>query len=137
MIKNSATGSQQRGSYDVRILRTKERRYGWESGTTAELWFSAVFLSVCWCVSWFPWPVLSPSWLPVSLGVVAPNPRTLVFEFVGIQRSISLCDISCFFSSLRPPQDKMHRQLSLTVGLCTPCQKSKLQQYNRFFFVGS
>ena len=46
--------------------------------------------------SWFPWPVLSPSWLPVSLGVVAPNPRIL-FEFVGIQRSISLCDISCIF----------------------------------------
>ena len=40
-------------------------------------------------------------------------------------------------SSLRSPQDKMHCQQSLTVGLCTPCQKSKLQQYNRFFFVGS
>ena len=39
-----------------------------------------------------------------------------------------------FLSFLRPPQDKMHRQLSLTVGVCTPCQKSKLQQYNRFFF---
>ena len=66
----------------------------------------------------------------------APNPRILVFEFVGIQHSISLCDVSClFFSSLSSPQDKMHCQLSLTVGLCTPCQKSKLQQYNRFFFV--
>merc|ERR1712012_1205266 len=42
-----------------------------------------------------------------------------------------------FSSSLSSPQDKMHCQLSLTVGLCTPCQKSKLQQYNRFFFVGS
>merc|ERR1712136_45376 len=67
----------------------------------------------------------------------SPNPRILVFEFVGIQHSISLCDISClFFSSLSSPQDKMHCQLSLTVGLCTPCQKSKLQQYNRFFWWG-
>ena len=89
-----------RGSCGARMIRTKERRCGWESGTTAELWFSAAFLSVCWCVSWFPWPVLSPSWLPVSLGVVAPNPRILEFEFVGNQRSISLCDISCFFSVL-------------------------------------
>ena len=56
---------------------------------------------VCWCVSCFPWPVLSSSWLLVSLGDVAPNPRILVFEFVGIQHSISLCDIS-FFSSPRP-----------------------------------
>ena len=47
-----------------------------------------------WCVSWFPWPVLSPSWLPVSLGDVAPNPRILVFEFVRIQHSISLV---CYF----------------------------------------
>ena len=60
MIKNSATGSQQRRSYDVRIIRTKERRYGWESGTTAELWFSADLLSVCWCVSWFPWRFCPP-----------------------------------------------------------------------------
>ena len=44
-----------RGSYG-----TKERRYERESGTTAELWFSADFLSVCWCVSWFPWPVCPP-----------------------------------------------------------------------------
>ena len=43
---------------------------------------------------------LSPSWLPVSLGDVAPNPRILVFEFVGIQHIISLCDISCLFSVL-------------------------------------
>ena len=34
----------------------------------------------------------------MSLGAVAPNPRILVFEFVGIQRSIRLCDISCLFS---------------------------------------
>ena len=40
------------------------------------------------------------SWLPVSLGDVAPNPRILVFEFVGFQHSISLCDISCLFSVL-------------------------------------
>ena len=39
-------------------------------------------------------------WLTVSLGDVAPNPRILVFEFVGIQHSISLCDISCLFSVL-------------------------------------
>ena len=31
------------------------------------------------------------------LGDVAPNPRILVFEFVGVQHSISLCDISCLF----------------------------------------
>ena len=35
-----------------------------------------------------------------QFSVVAPNPRILVFEFVGIQRSISLCDISCLFSVL-------------------------------------
>ena len=43
---------------------------------------------------------LSPSWLLVSLGDDAPNPRILVFELVGIQHSISLCDISCLFSVL-------------------------------------
>ena len=56
-IKNSGTGSQQRGSYGVRIFRTKEMRYEWESGTIAEVWFSADFFSACWCVSWFLWPV--------------------------------------------------------------------------------
>ena len=103
----------------------------------------------CWAVvfCWLPLRVLvwflvslaslSPFWLPVSLGDVAPNRRILVFEFEGIQHSISLCDISCLFSVLwSSPQDKMHCQLSLTVGLCTPCQKSKLHQYNRFFFRG-
>ena len=33
-------------------------------------------------------------------------------------------------------QDSMHCTLSLTVGLCTPCQLSKLHQCNRFFFSG-
>ena len=74
----------------------------------------------------------------VSLCDVALNPRILVFEFVRIQHSISLCDISChFFSSLSSLQDMMHCRLSLSMGLCTLCQKSKLQQYTRFFFVGS
>ena len=42
-----------------------------------------------------------------------------------------------FFFILSPSQDLMHCTLSLTVGLCTPCQQSKLHQHNRFFFAGS
>ena len=42
-----------------------------------------------------------------------------------------------FFFILSPSQDLMHCTLSITVGLCTPCQKSKLHQHNRFFFAGS
>ena len=76
-------------------------------------------------------PLLASS---VSLCDVALNPRILcirIWEF----STASACVIFHVFFSV--PQDKMHCQLSLTVGLCTPCQKSKLQQYHRFFFVGS
>ena len=50
-----------------------------------------------------------PPWLPVPLSDVAPNPRILVFEFVGIQHSICLCDISVFFqfSEITSGQDAL------------------------------
>ena len=35
-----------------------------------------------------------------------------------------------FFFILSPSQDLMHCTLSITVGLLTPCQKSKLHQHN-------
>ena len=86
----------------------------------------------------FPGPVCPPPGFLRLLVMLLRIRGFCVFEFVGIEHSISLCDISClFFSSLSSPQDMMHCQLSLTVDLCTHCQKSKLQQYNRFFFVGS
>ena len=82
-----------RGSYDVRIIRTKERRYGWESGTTAELWFSAAFFSVCWCVFWF-----CP--LPCFLCLLVLLLRTRGFLYLNLWEfsgSISLCDIFMSF----------------------------------------
>ena len=72
-----------------------------------------------------------------TLGDVAPNPRILVFGFVGIQHSISLCDISClFFSSLSSPQDKMHCQLSLTVGLCNLAKRASFNSTTDSFSWG-
>ena len=67
-----------------------------------------------------------PSWLPCLIRRVAPNPRIQRSEFVN----------SYQFSILSSSQDSMHCTLSITVCLCTPCQKSKLHQHNRFFLRG-
>ena len=45
------------------------------------------------------------------------------------------CVVSRVFI-LSPSQDLMHCTLSITVGLCTLCQKSKLHQHNMFFLAG-
>ena len=59
--------------------------------------------------------VRCPCWLPVSLGDVAPNPRILVFEFVGIQHSTSPWAISrlfFMFSETTSGQDALHTVLN-------------------------
>ena len=85
--------------------------------------------------SWFPWPVCSPLGFPVWL-VVLLRIQKFRDPNLLIHTSNSLCVVPCFFFILSPSQDLMHCTLSITVGLCTPCQKSKLHQHNRFFFAG-
>ena len=66
MVKNNVTSSLQWWRYWVRILRTKERKFGWESGVTDELRYLPTSSSgVCCCfLSWFPWPVCHPLGFP-------------------------------------------------------------------------
>ena len=79
---------------------------------------------------------VSLSWLPCLIRSVAPNPRIQRSEFViSYQQQPVYCLVFSFFI-LSPSQDLMHCTLSITVGLCTPCQKSKLHQHNRFFLRG-
>ena len=66
---------------------------------------------------------------------VAPNPRIQRSVFVNsYQQQPVCCLVFFFFFILSLSHDLMHCTLSITVGLCTPCQKSKLHQHNRFFF---
>ena len=133
MIKNSATGSQ------IMMYESFVPKKGDMDGNQVRL-LSCGFL-----------PTSSPcaGVFPVSLAGFVPRLASCVswcccsesgdycmnlWEFGAASACVTF---HVFLSSLRPPQDKMHRQLFLTVGLCTLCQKSKLQQYNRFFFVGS
>ena len=78
---------------------------------------------------------VSPSWLPCLIRSVAPNPRIQRSEFVNSYQQQLVCCLVFSFFILSPSQDLMHCTLSLTVGLCTPCQKSKLHQHNRFFIL--
>ena len=66
-----------------------------------------------------------------TLGDVSPNPRILVLGFVGIQHSISLCDISCFFqfSEFTSGQDALPTVLnSGSVHILPKEQASTVQQ---------
>ena len=66
---------------------------------TDELWYSADFLSGCWCFSWFPWPVCPPPGFLCFFVDVAPNPRILC---IGIWEFSTACsresDLMFFFS---------------------------------------
>ena len=56
---------------------------------------------------------------------------------LGIQHSNSLCVISCFFLYiLSSSQDKMYCQLSLTVCICTPCQRASFNSTTDSFSWG-
>ena len=118
------------------IFSYQSKKIWMESGTTDELWYLPLPLRVLFfflvslvCVS--------PSWLPCLIRCVAPNPRIQRFEFVNSNQQQPVCCLVFSFFILSPSQDLMHCTLSLTVGLCTLCQKSKLHQHNRFFFAGS
>ena len=96
-VKNCATGSLQRWRYWLRIPRTKEGKFWWEAGATDEVWYSADFLSECWCISWFPWLVCPP---PDFLGFVvdvAPNPRILCTRICKFS-TVTACVLSHVFS---------------------------------------
>ena len=82
------------------IFVPMKEKFGWESGATEELWYSADFLSECWRFSWFPWPVCPSSWLPLFLCGCSSESEDSVYLNLGIQHSISLCAISCLFSVL-------------------------------------
>ena len=121
MVKNNVTGSPQRWGYWVRIPRTKERNFGWESGVTDELWHLPTS-SPGVCFSWFPWPACPPLGFPVCFVVLlrirgfwAPNLWTP-------HQQTACVLLRVFFSFLSSSQDSMHCTLSLTVGLCTRCQ---------------
>ena len=117
----------------MRIPRTKERKFGYESGVTDGLRYLPILLRV-FEFSWFPWPVCPPPGFPGCFDGVAPNLGILRFDFY-VFSSATACVLSrVFFCILSSSQDSMHCPLSLTVGLCTSCQMSKLQRHNRFFF---
>ena len=109
-----------------------ERKYGWEPGTTAVLWFSADFLSVCWCVSWFPWLVCLP---PGFLCLLVMLLRIRGFLW-GIQHSISLCDISCFFfqfSEFTSGQDALPTVLNSGFVHTLPKEQASTSKTDSFF----
>ena len=116
MVKNNVTGSLQRWGYWVRILRTKENLEGNQEWLMS-YGICQLPLRVFFFSSWFPC-----SWLPCLLRCVAPNPRIPRSEFVNSYQQQPVCCYVSFFFILSSSQDLMHWTLSLTVGLCTPCQ---------------
>ena len=122
----------------------QRRKFGWESGVTDELRYLPTS-SPGVCFAWFHWLACHTLGFSLSaslccseseLRCVAPNPRIPRSEFVNSYQQQLVCCYVSFFFILSSSQDSMHCTLSLTVGLCTPCQKCKLHQRNRFFFIG-
>ena len=94
------------------------------------------FLFGCLCSPGFPGRCVS-----LLESLVAPMVLLRIRGFwdsnLWIQCSNSLCDISCLFSVLWVHlRTWCTAHCPLTVCKCTPCQKSKLQQHDRFFFCG-
>ena len=80
---------------------------------------------------------LSPSWLPLSLWMLLRIRGFCVLEFVNSAQQQPVCYLVSF--SLYPGfisgQDALHTVRNSLYMHTLP--KSKLQQHNRFFFVGS
>ena len=96
-VKNCATASPQRWRYWLRIPRTKERKFGWESGATDELRYSVTSSSGVG-VFLVSLAGLSPSWLPWLLWGCCSESEDSVFSHLWLQLSNSLCVIQCLFS---------------------------------------
>ena len=101
-----------------------------------ELWYSADFLSGCWCFSWFPWPVCPPPGFLGFFVVVAPNPRILCTRICEFSTATACVSFHVFFSVLSSSQDWMHCTLSLTVCMCTPCQRASFNSTTHSFSWG-
>ena len=126
----------QRWGYWIRIPRTKERKI-W-MGIRSDWWATVSATSssgVCFFL--VSLACVFASWLPCLLRLCcseSEDSEIRICEFIPA----TACVLSrVFFFILSSSQDLMHCTLSLTVGLCTPCQQSELHQHNRFLFVGS
>ena len=113
------------------FLVPKKEILGWESGATDELWYSADFLSGCWCFSWFPWPVCPPGFLCFFVDV-APNPRiqcTGICEFSTATACVfSHVFFLCILSSSQD-RDALHTVLnSLHMHTLPKNKRSTAQQ---------
>ena len=113
----------------------QRRKFGWEAGATDELWYSADFLSGCWCFSWFPWLVCLPPGFLGSFVDVAPNPRILCTRICELSTATA-CVLSHVFLYSESSQDWMQWTLSLTVCMCTPCQRASFNSTTDSFSWG-
>ena len=80
---------------------------------------------------------LSSSWLPLSLWTLLRIRGFRVFEFGNSAQQQPVCYLmSSFLYILSSSQDKMHCQLSLTVCICTPCQRASCNSTTDSFSWG-
>ena len=94
------------------------------------------FFFVCLCSPGFPGRFYPPPGFPGCFDGVAPNPRILRFEFGNSAQQQPVCYFMSFFCILSSSQDSMHCTLSLTVGLCTPCQRASFNSTTDSFSWG-
>ena len=136
-VKNCATGSQQR--WKLLCTNSSCQRKNILDGYQVRLMSCGILPTSSPGVVAFPgFPgrfVLLPTSF-VSLWMLLRIRGFCVFEYGNSAQHQPVSDLMFFFSILGPFQDKLHFQLSVTVCTCTTCQQSKLQQHNRFFFVG-
>ena len=101
------------------------------------MWYSADFLSGCWCFSSFPWPVCHLLASFVSLWTLLRIRGFCVFDFGNSAQHQPVCYLMSFFLGiLSSSQDMVHCQLSSTVCTCTTCQRASFNSTTDSFSWG-